>query len=64
MHVVVVGNFDKFEPTWQQFNSIKKLLNYIKQQITDIVIEYHSDYAKTSCPGRFFFTKSQLNYEI
>ncbi len=63
IHIVLSGNFDITKPSAMQFGSLIKVLNqlfWFYQLDPRIDFYYHSDVARTSCPGTFILPKLQI----
>lgn len=62
--ICLSGNFDIEEPTTQQLNSLRKLINHLRNLLPQPLQVYgHRDFGSTSCPGKtltssFFYLHS------
>ncbi|MBC9783559.1 N-acetylmuramoyl-L-alanine amidase [Heliobacterium chlorum] len=52
--VCLSGNFEKFEPTDEQYQALAELVQYIRGTYGDIPVSGHRDWMQTDCPGSNF----------
>jgi len=52
--ICLVGNFDEYEPTVEQYATLKLLIAEIRLRWGDLPLFRHSDFANKTCPGRRF----------
>ena len=59
--ICLVGNYDAYEPTKEQYATIRKLVSEIRLRWGDLPLYRHSDFANKTCPG-VKFDMAEIDY--
>lgn len=63
--ICLVGNFEKEKPTEKQYDSLAKLIKYVKEEVgKDLTVICHRDVNNTACPGKNFNVKDIKEIEV
>ncbi len=54
IHIEIVWDFNKTEPTEEQYSMVWQLIEWIKEKYPDMEVKFHRDFQPHSCPWRNF----------
>lgn len=51
IHIEIVGDFNSWVPTQQQYDMVNQLIQWILEKYPDMEVKWHGDFQAKNCPG-------------
>lgn len=61
IHIEIAWDFNTWNPTDQEYKTVKDLINKLSDQYPWIKVKKHSDFQAKNCPGKNFDTKKLMD---